>query len=535
MQQNIIRALILSICLAVIALVGMQYYWMHTSMELRRQEFKHDVNIALKSVSEYLEKFEAVNQLKANEQSRFLFIDSDVESKITSSGGDTNYDYLMVEKVVQSGDKLEVELTEERNGQLINSSTETQSIKPPSLTNENTDTSNISNAMASEGFSLDPELRDQIANKEAFIGEIAKSLRKINLNEKLEQRIDSSMLDSLIALALSERGIDAPFEFGVYDAKLIYRFGRPYIPDESLIVTQYKTRLFKHAVVGKPGYLHLRFPKERKFIFSNSGFMLITSILVVLAIIYIFYWTVKAIIDQKRNSEIKNDFINNMTHELKTPISTISLAVEVLNDPVMAQNKTLLTRYLKMINEENKRLGMLVEEVLQSAALDKAAFKLKRERVNVADLVAEVASKMQMRVDEKKGIATLDIDAEGEYTMDADKVHLTNVFYNLMDNALKYSAETPELKIEVLNAVNQICVRVTDNGIGIAPEHLKKVFEKLYRVPTGNLHDVKGFGLGLNYVKTIVTRHGGTVDVSSVLGKGSTFSVYLPKGTYNDN
>lgn len=534
MQQNNFRALILSICIAVIALVGMQYYWMHSSIELGKEEFKHDVNSALKSVSEYLEKYEAVNQLKAHEQSRYLFIDSNAEDKITSSAGDTSYDYLMVETVSQTGDQLQVELTEERNGELINSSREVQDVAQPTL--EGTEDSvNVDDAMLTEGFSLDKELRSKIANKEAFIGEIAKSLRKINLNEKLEQRIDSTMLDSLIGLALKERGIETEYEFGVYDANLIYRFGRPFIPDNDLLLTKFKTRLYKHAVVGKPGYLHIRFPKGRKYMFRNNGFMLITSILVVFAIIYIFYWTVKAIIDQKRNSEIKNDFINNMTHELKTPISTISLAVEVLNDPVMAKNETLLTRYLKMISEENKRLGMLVEEVLQSAALDKAAFKLKREKLNVAELVAEVKGKMEMRISEKNGTASLHIDADGEYLMDADKVHLTNVFYNLMDNAIKYSSETPEIKIEVLNAVNQICIRVSDNGIGIANEHLKKVFEKLYRVPTGNLHDVKGFGLGLNYVKTIVTRHGGTVDVSSVLGKGSTFSVYLPKGTYNDN
>lgn len=535
MQQNIIRALILSICIAVVAMVGIQYYWVHTSVELRKEEFLHDVNNALKSVSEYLEKFEAVDELKAHEQSRYLFIDSDVESKITSSGGDTSYDYLMVEKLIQNGDKVEVELTEERNGQVINSQSNTEEAPKPTLGTSSSDTEGMDEGLASESFALDYELREQIANKEAFIGEIAKSLRKINLNEKLEHRIDSTMLDSLIALALSERGIDTEFEFGVYDAKFMFRFGRPAFPHDNLLNTPFKTRLFKHAVIGKPGYLMVRFPKERKFILRNSGFMLLTSIIVVLAIIYIFYWTVKAIIDQKRNSEIKNDFINNMTHELKTPISTISLAVEVLNDPVMAKNESLLTRYLKMISEENKRLGMLVEEVLQSAALDKAAFKLKREKLNVAELVEEVKGKMQMRIAEKQGEAILEIDPEGSYFMDADKVHLTNVFYNLLDNAIKYAQDRPHIKIEVLNVVNQICVRVTDNGIGISEEHLKKVFDKLYRVPTGNLHDVKGFGLGLNYVKTIVTRHGGSVDVTSVLGKGSTFSIYLPKGTYNEN
>lgn len=532
MQSNYIKLLITAITVAIVSLIGMQFYWVHSSVELRKEEFKRNVKDALQAVSEYLENYETMNDLMAQEQNRYLFIDDNAEEKIFAAGGDTTYDYMMVEKHVQDGKKIEISITEEKDGVKVSNQTETVEIEVPKFSSQENffqPALGRSSTGSYRALSLNKEVKERIALKNAYIGEIQKSLTKINYTEKLEGRIDSLLLDSLLHLALYEQGVETNFEFGVFDDKGMFRFGNPPTSSSKLEDTPHYTRLFKHDIVGKPGYLRVYFPKEKGFILKSSGFMLLTSILVVIAIIYIFYWTVKAIITQKKNSEIKNDFINNMTHELKTPISTISLAVEVLNDPMMSNNENLLSRYLKMINEENKRLGMLVEEVLQSAALDRGAFKLKQEQVDIAILVNEVVGKMDMKVREKNGTVEIAIDPSGEYKFIGDKVHLTNLLYNLMDNAIKYSRKNPEIKIEVQNVVNQIAIRVSDNGIGISSEHLKKVFEKLYRVPTGNLHDVKGFGLGLNYVKTIATRHGGSVDVKSVLGKGSTFIIYLPK------
>ena len=511
----------------------MQYYWVHSSVDLRKEEFGRNVSDALKSVSDYLMRYEAASLIKAQEQNRYFFIDDLAEEKINKAGGDTNYEYMMVERYVRDGEQIQISISEEKDGVVVSDSKEIQDREVPEF-GQDKDDANEAWAFGSGGaqpyqaISLNKEMQKRIEKNKAYVGEIEKSLRIVNSNEKLEDRIDSLFLDSLLHLALFERGIRTYFEFGVFDGEGVFRFGNKNTPSSRLEQSTYKTRLFKNDLVGKPGYLKIYFPKEKGFVLRSTFSMLLTSVLVVIAIIYIFYWTVKAIITQKKNSEIKNDFINNMTHELKTPISTISLAVEVLNDPTMASNKSLLTRYLGMINEENKRLGMLVEEVLQSAALDRNAFKLKEEPLDVAQLVNEVVGKMDIKIKEKSGIVNVDVDPDGKYAFKGDRVHLTNVMYNLMDNAIKYSRETPEINIEVLNVVNTIAIKVADNGIGIASEHVKKVFEKLYRVPTGNLHDVKGFGLGLNYVKTIVTRHGGSVDVKSVLGKGSTFIVYLP-------
>lgn len=511
----------------------MQYYWVQSSVDLRKEEFGRNVSDALKSVSDYLMRHEAASLIQAREQNRYLFIDNEAEDKINEAGGDTNYEYMMVERYVQDGDQIQISISEEKDGVVVSDSKEILDREMPTFGKNSTSSETWAfgsgGTQPYRGISLNKELQMRIEHKKAYIGEIEKSLRRINSTEQLEDRIDSLFLDSLLQLALFERGIRTNFEFGVFDGDGVFRFGNRKVASSKLEESTYMTRLFKDDLLGKPGYLKLFFPKEKGFVLRSTFSMLLTSIFVVIAIIYIFYWTVKAIITQKKNSEIKNDFINNMTHELKTPISTISLAVEVLNDPTMASNKNLLTRYLGMINEENKRLGMLVEEVLQSAALDRNAFKLKEEDIDIAQLVNEVVGKMDIKVKERQGQVEVEIDPTGNYSFVGDRVHLTNVMYNLMDNAIKYSRENPVIKIEVLNVVNTIAIKVSDNGIGIAAEHVKKVFEKLYRVPTGNLHDVKGFGLGLNYVKTIVTRHQGSVDVQSVLGKGSTFIVYLPK------
>jgi two-component system phosphate regulon sensor histidine kinase PhoR len=255
--------------------------------------------------------------------------------------------------------------------------------------------------------------------------------------------------------------------------------------------------------------------------------MLASSAFIVIAIIFVFYATVRTIIHQKRTSEIKNDFINNMTHELKTPISTVSLACEALQDPDLASNKAVVSRYVNMINDENKRLGLLVEEVLQSAVLDKGDFKLKNEHLELNTLVKSVIDKFGIQVRERGGLVKTDYYPL-QIPVTGDAVHLANVVSNLLDNANKYSKEQPEISVSTSVQNGQATVQVTDNGIGISKENQKRIFDKLYRVPTGNRHDVKGFGLGLSYVKIIIERLGGSVGLISQLGKGSTFIINLP-------
>ena len=239
------------------------------------------------------------------------------------------------------------------------------------------------------------------------------------------------------------------------------------------------------------------------------------------------------IVRQKKVAVIKNDFINNMTNELKTPISTISLACEVLNDKDIPKTEERTSHYVNVINSENKRLGTLVENVLQSAVLDKGDFKLKLQEINIHTIIENIAKQAKVRLDAVNGQLVLNSIAE-HYIITADKVHITNMISNLIDNAIKYSPTSPEIIITTRNVNDGVVIDVKDHGIGISKENVNKIFDKLYRVPTGNVHDVKGFGLGLSYVKAIIDKHQGTIKVSSQLGKGSTFSIHLPF-KFNEN
>jgi two-component system phosphate regulon sensor histidine kinase PhoR len=217
-----------------------------------------------------------------------------------------------------------------------------------------------------------------------------------------------------------------------------------------------------------------------------------------------------------------------MTHEFKTPISTISLASEMLNDKSISKTPEKIERFVKMIRDENKRLSILVESILQTSILDKGNFKLKHELLNIHEIIDQAIQNIQIQIDQKNGLLTHHLLATQPF-FHGDKVHITNIVYNLLDNAIKYSKEKPEIDIKTENYNNGIIFSVRDNGIGISKDNIKKIFDKFYRIPTGNVHNIKGFGLGLSYVKAIVEKHGGHIQVDSELNKGSVFKLFLPK------
>jgi two-component system phosphate regulon sensor histidine kinase PhoR len=227
---------------------------------------------------------------------------------------------------------------------------------------------------------------------------------------------------------------------------------------------------------------------------------------------------------QKKLAEIKNDFINNMTHEFKTPISTISLAVEVMKDGDVKKDSGKINRYLNIIQDENRRLGTQVEKVLQMALLDKGEVKLRLDSVDIHGTIEQVLTNLSVQIEQKNGIVNLKLKADKSEIV-ADEVHLTNIIYNLLDNANKYSPENSEITICTKNLANSLKISISDNGIGMTKDQMARIFERFYRVPTGNLHDVKGFGLGLSYVKKMVELHNGQIFVESKLGEGSKFEI----------
>lgn len=280
-------------------------------------------------------------------------------------------------------------------------------------------------------------------------------------------------------------------------------------------------------------YFSVYFPNRPKFkelvhpVKIESSQIWFYTVIIILIVFIFFGFAVWVILKQKRLADIKNDFINNMTHELKTPISTISISSEVLLRDNITEDPERVNQYARIIYNENKRLENQVERVLQLATLDKEKITLKKSILNMHELILNSVENFKPAILSVGGKLDCELKAT-EFLVDGDKVHITNIINNLLDNARKYSESTPEIFIQTENKNKGICISITDNGIGISPDAQKQIFDKFYRVPTGNVHNVKGFGLGLYYVKYMVTEHGGNISVKSELKKGTTFTIYLP-------
>jgi two-component system phosphate regulon sensor histidine kinase PhoR len=279
----------------------------------------------------------------------------------------------------------------------------------------------------------------------------------------------------------------------------------------------------------KPGdyYFTMYFPRQQSMIFGQMAKWMLISALFLLIVIFSFWFTIVTIIRQKKLSEMKTDFINNMTHEFKTPIATISLASEMLMKPEVNQSTEKTMKYASVIYNENFRLQNQVEQVLQIAILDNGETKMRMKEVDIHKLIVKTVENFEIKAHEKSAILSMNFKAENPIIA-GDRMHLSNVIANLIDNALKYSKENPKIELSSYSDKKGVTIVITDNGIGISPENQHLVFKNLYRVHTGDVHDVKGFGLGLYYVKQIVEMHRGAITLSSQLGIGSKFEIFLP-------
>ena len=343
------------------------------------------------------------------------------------------------------------------------------------------------------------------------------------------QRVDRLTMDSLLKNAFYERRIAIPYNFAVRTnggASGVV-FSNASFRADSNDVRFFKTTLFPNELNASPSELVVYFPDRLGFILQNLGLPLASSVGLLAVILGCFYVAVSTILKQKKLAEIKNDFVNNMTHEFKTPISTISLAVDMANEQTQDLPASKINRYLNIVREENKRLGQHVEKVLQMALLERGEVRLTQTTVNVHTIIEKVLNNLSVQLEQRQGEVHLTFEATQE-NIEADELHLTNILYNLIDNANKYSPDGLRLHIGTRHDQAGVHVRVADHGQGMNKDQLTRIFDPFYRVPTGNLHDVKGFGLGLSYVKKMVEAHGGTIQATSQLGKGSTFDLFLP-------
>ncbi len=351
-----------------------------------------------------------------------------------------------------------------------------------------------------------------------------------------DSQIDSATMELLnrdyiyriVKGSLVEQNINAPFTFAIYNAFTTqFVVSSPTIDSAKMLKSEFIFSLKPNDRIRSPHYLIIDFESERRIFFQRMGVISGSIILLMLIITIIFIYTLRDLYVQKKISDIKNDFINNMTHEFKTPISSISIATEALKDKDIRDSVAISESYLTIITEENNRLKEMVNNILQIAQLKKGQLKINVERLNINDVIATVCDNFALQISSHKGKLEKYLYAQNPIIY-GDKHHLENVIINIIENAIKYSFGEPNIVVRSQNEKKSIAISISDSGIGIARKNIKKIFSDFYREHSGNIHTTKGYGLGLGYVKKIVELHDGTIQVNSTLGKGSEFVIYIP-------
>ncbi len=502
-----IRLLIVIISVGLLALAIVQTLWITNALTLQKTNFTRTVKQSLDNLASQIEA----------EEARKIFINL---AKEISPDGTWNTDKQTPDVTDQINQLNEFFALKERSG-FIDFSTNDFLDYYQNLTR----IGNFSYGSQTEFEQLlqrNPVVQTEAFSK-LFFEELAESRKRT-----LPERVDLNNLDSLIYKALLANSITAPYTYEVKNAdrNLIKELETAHLnPDVN--ETKFGVRLFPKDLVQQEYYLILKFKNQQGYFFQDISGIMLTSIITIIVIAIAFVTAINIIQKQKMLSEMKNDFINNMTHELKTPIATISLASEALLDRDEVNSLVTLERFGKVIYEENQRLKKHVERILNTALLDKSDFQIHSEQINLHEMVKMVIQQNDLRLQSKDAVVVTQLNATQPIIL-GDEMHLTNVVYNIIDNAIKYSKSKLHLQIGSRNAKGGVVLSFTDDGIGMSPSQQKKAFEKFYRVSTGDLHDVKGFGLGLSYVKRIVETHGGYIALSSTIDKGSTFEIYLP-------
>lgn len=516
---------------ALLGLIGLQFYWINNAIHLNEERFKQTVHEVMNNVVKSLERREALMIAQENID-RYTSVVNKRTLKLDSTGtARWQEDKIIKSKRIFNNDILEqkgLEVQVEEEAVISKTGFAKRLLHGQPIISENF--KDIQNKLLNDSLNYIKNMQNKqllrYMNKSEMVSVVLEHL--VNFDKPIEERINAHLLDSLIHLELVNKGLALPYHFGVVDTRNYALLFIDSIADNAeMLRAGFHTQLFPNDEFAPPSILYLHFPDERGYILGEMVIVLGSSVIFVLIIIFSFASAVNIIIRQRKLSQMTNDFINNMTHEFKTPISTISLACDVMQDADIRKDDRQLDRYLTIIKDENERLGRQVEKVLQIASLGKGDFKLKVQSLDINDVIAKAIQNIAIQIESRGGKIDVEFNTE-ESLIEADEVHLSNIIYNLLDNANKYSPDAPNIKVSTESTKNGVIITVSDKGLGISKETINKVFEKFYRVPTGNVHNIKGFGLGLSYVKTMVEAHYGNISVQSELGKGSDFIIFLP-------
>ena len=510
MKKSTIWILSIVMGLSFLSLLYLQVSYIEEMMKTRKEQFDSAVRNSLDQVSKDVEYAETM---------RWLVEDiSDAERKALTE----NNTSLGQNNVVRGTQRFQVK---SRDGKIISDfELRVMKIKPSELPKAMV---RGRNTIPQTSNSMLEAIKNRYMYQRALLDEVVLDMIRRASDKSIGDRVRFRDLDDYLKSNLYNNGIDLPYHFAVIDkdGREVYRCADYEAKGSE---ESYQQALFKNDPPAKMSILKVHFPGKKDYIFDSISFM-IPSLIFTLVLLVTFIFTIYIVFRQKKLTEMKNDFVNNMTHEFKTPISTISLAAQMLKDPAVAKSPQMFQHISGVINDETKRLRFQVEKVLQMSMFDRQKATLKMKEIDANELISGVINTFALKVERYNGKITSNLEA-ADPVIFADEMHLTNVIFNLMDNAVKYkkAEEDLELKVKTWNESGKLMISIQDNGIGIKKENLKKIFEKFYRVHTGNLHDVKGFGLGLAYVKKIITDHKGTIRAESDLNVGTKFIIALP-------
>lgn len=489
MKKTTIWAISIIMGLSLTGLLVLQLTYIEEMVRMRKEQFDSSVNKGL---------YQASRNLELNETLRYL--ERDINEKERQDVGTPQFNTSFKMKTLAHNPA--------------------KMPKAMLLTNDK-------HTLSEAQRSMREIVKNRYVYQKALLDEVVYSMLYTASDKPLKERINFKLLDQDIKTELANNGINIDYHFTVatQDGREVYRCSDYDAEGEEYA---YEQVLFRNDPRSSMGVVKIHFPKMKSYIFSGIMF-LIPSLVFTFVLLVTFIFTIVVIFRQKKLSEMKNDFINNMTHELKTPISSISLASQMLNDDSVKKSETMTKHLASVIGDETKRLRFLVEKVLQMSMFEQQKAIFKKKELDVNDLLDTVSQTFSLRVEHTGGHVDLSLNATHP-TAYVDEMHFSNMLFNLMDNAIKYRSEDRELilKVSSWNDDKHLYLSVADNGQGIKKENQKKIFEKFYRVHTGNQHNVKGFGLGLAYVKKVVDVHKGTIKVESEYGKGTTFTIELP-------
>jgi two-component system phosphate regulon sensor histidine kinase PhoR len=532
MVKKLIPILGAATTVAALCLVIFQLFWISEAHKIKEGEFNNLVNTTLDKLVDDMEKNEIAYQI----------IDNLVEN--TEKGVAT---FQMKENVANTGSIFKISrsgirsLYKEQRQFVVNLFDSSSVSKRFAPINDSIIAGQLNNILLDinkQDYSQPKRLAEQmkmdekLSYKKVLVDNIVEKI--ISVEVPIEQRISEQKLDSLLRIEFRKRGLNLDFEFGVYHASKELLFGTQIgglTTEEDIYVRQ----LFPNDLLSERYFLSVSFPHRQYYIFLSIGATLFTSMALLIIVLAVFTGALWALLRQNKLSQMRSDFVSNMTHELKTPIATIALASEMLNDPSVPAEKKNYAYLSGMIFAQTKRLSLLVERTLQLAMFEHGHLRLNIKKCDFHNIARKVIDGFTLQASNVGAEITCSFNAT-QSVIAVDEVHFSNILANLIDNALKYAKNKPTIKVQTKNTVEgKLLIQVQDNGIGIPKEDHKRIFEQFYRVHTGNRHDVKGFGLGLSYVKKIIEAHGGEIWVESELEKGSTFKISVPTQLKNTN